>query len=800
MTKARHLRFQALVLGSVAMLFPHKAWAQTAPAPQSAPAEAAGDDDQEVVVTAQGRTQRLQDVPISVQVVSGSELVEQNLNSLEDLSRNVPSVRVIGTIGRASSIFIRGVGSGNNPSFDQSVSTFVDGIYHGRGRMTGSTFIDLERVEILRGPQSTFFGNNAIAGAFNIASRTDVHDLNGYARALYGSFGNYVGEGAIGIPITDNFGLRLAGTVNGQDGWLTNVTSGHDGPDESNYGGRATFVLHPSNGFEARLKLEASRNRTDGFLQQIDDCPPSAPFDVPRGFCVGIAAAHLPQGFDNRTFARSPGELTSLNTFESVLTLNASLGEHTLTSISGYYEYQYNLQLDTDFQPVVAQQASAPENYSQLSQELRLASPTGHRFEYILGAYYQTDKIRNALSFNFARLSPTIQSRPTLAALAPFLPLGQTISFVQDENVYSLFGALTWNLTDRLRLSAGLRASWVRKQFDYNLLYGTATTDYGGVTPLPSAIATLPNALGTGVVSTLAGARTDSALMPSAQIQYRITPEAMIYASYARGFKAGGFNYSDISGVFANLPFEPESVDAYEAGLKSRWFDNHLLLNLTLFYSNYSNLQTSQTIANAAGALVSLVRNAASSISQGAELEFQWTPDRHFRLGGSITYLDAHYSDYPGGPTTAFQQLQLAQCLAVTPAPAAVCDQYRVQDLSGAETQNAPDWSGQVTGAYTADLSSRLTLTGEVTVRFSSPQYFTTVADPLSRDDGFTRLDARLTLATVDDRWAFDIIGENLTDETIFNALSALAGGSLGSRQGSVQRPRYFAAQLRFQW
>lgn len=793
----------ALLSGAAMFGWAGPASGQTA-APVPAAAPAPPDDDQaaqsdDIVVTAQGRTERLQDVPISVQVVSGEQLQQQNLNSLEDVARNDPSVRVVGTIGRASSIFIRGVGSGNNPSFDQSVSTFVDGIYHGRGRMTASSFIDLERVEILRGPQSTFFGNNAIAGAFNILTRSEGDRFNGYARALYGEHGEYAVEAAAGGPLSNVLGLRVAAIANGQDGWLRNVTTGRHSPEEDNLGGRISLSLRPSDRFEARLKVEATRNRNDGFIQQVDNCPPSAPFDVPRGFCPGILASNLPTGFDNDRFARSLGEETRLDTFEAALTLNATLGRHTLSSITGYYQYDYNVNLDTDFQPGVLQQVSVPESYDQISQEIRLASPTGQRVEYLFGAYVQSDRITDDTNANFARLSPTIASRAPFAALVPLLPLGQRISFVQDEEVYSLFGSVTWNVTDRLRLSAGLRASWVHKDYDYSLVFGTATAPYGGILPLPAAIATLPNALGLGIATAFSDARTDNALMPSAQIQYRIGPEAMVYASYARGFKAGGFNYADISGNRANLPFEPEEVDAFELGLKSRLFDNRLLFNLTLFHSDYRNLQTSQTIANAAGAFVSLVRNAAASVSQGAELEFQWTPGDHFRVGGSLTYLDAYYSDYPGAPTTAFQQLQLAQCTAATPAPASACDAFRLQNLSGAETQNAPDWSGSVSGAYTADLGSRLQLTGEVTVRFASPQYYSTVADPLSRDDGFVRLDARLTLARRGG-WAFDIIGENLTDETIFNVLLPLAGGSLGSRQASIQRPRHFAAQLRLEW
>ena len=181
---------------------------------------------------------------------------------------------------RSNNLYIRGIGSGPNQSFDQSVAIFVDDIYHGRSRVTTATFLDLDRVEILKGPQSTFFGNNAIAGAFNILTRKPTDHLEGDARALVSpnglSGGQFALEGAIGGPITDTVGIRVAATFNGQQGWLENINTDYRVPRERNLAGRVTLTYSPSDIFDATLKVEGSRNRNRGGLfLQISNCPPA---------------------------------------------------------------------------------------------------------------------------------------------------------------------------------------------------------------------------------------------------------------------------------------------------------------------------------------------------------------------------------------------------------------------------------------------------------------------------------------------------------------------------------------------
>ena len=305
---------------------------------------------EEIIVTAQKRVQSLQDVPISVQVVGGQKLQQENFNTLEQLAQVVPDVHVV-TGDLSTNLFMRGIGSGQNQALDQSVSIFVDDIYHGRSRTSGATFLDLDRIEVLKGPQSTFFGNNAIAGALNIVSKKPGEHFESWVRALYGSYGQYALEGAIGGPLSDALRARFAVTRNGGEGWIDNLNTGKTAPNTNNLAGRLTLMFQPNDALEATLKLEGSLQKTAGSPgdqpSQWINCPPPAPFTpaftaIPGGGCTVALALGVPIGLDQDATTSSHDEGSRLETFESVLTLDYHIGQHLLTSVSGYNEYDFN--------------------------------------------------------------------------------------------------------------------------------------------------------------------------------------------------------------------------------------------------------------------------------------------------------------------------------------------------------------------------------------------------------------------------------------------------------------------------
>jgi iron complex outermembrane recepter protein len=752
---------------------------------QASAADATDSQLVEIVVTAQRRSENLQNVPISAVVVGGVRLAEQNLIDLQSLSQTMPSLHV-SAAGATSDMYIRGIGSGTQQAFDQSVGTFIDDIYHGRARSSVNNFFDLERIEILKGPQSTFFGNNAIAGALNIVTNKPTEAFEASARALYGMFGQYTFEGAVGGPINDVLSVRVAGMIDGGDGWIKNINTSDYEPGEYNDGARITLALKPSQDFDATLKVEASRNRQRGDLYlQVLDCPPPRPFST-GAFCGSALAQHVPTytiGNIGNEEADAAGGGTFLSNVETELTMNFHRWEHTFTSVTGYYKYNYSQNLDLSATPAALATIAAPENYYQVSQEFRVASATNQTIEYLAGAYFQTDHLNYSQVANYPFFNGPIEGIPPFAPLVPYLPISQAFVFSQPEHVYSLFGSATWNVTDRWKLTAGLRATSDEKSYSRTVAYGTGTQVYGGFVPLPPDIAPLAGALLGTPPGAQSGSATDRPWMPSAKLQYEIDPKAMLYFSYARGFKAGGFNGSDTTGVAANIPYQPEHVNAYEGGLKSQWLNDTVLLNIDVFRSDYTNLQVVVEEGYTTGTSFAIVRNAAASRSQGIEYEGQWVASEHFRLAANITYLDSYYVDYPNAAPSSLQQAQGLEA----------------QDLSGRQTEYAPLWSGTVTGTFTAKLPNDYRITADLMPYFTSPYYLIASEDAPGRQSQYVRLDARLSLESPDRHWGVDLIGKNLTNREILNIIT-IYPTSAGSYLVDKQPGANVAIQARYRW
>jgi outer membrane receptor protein involved in Fe transport len=427
--------------------------------------------------------------------------------------------------------------------------------------------------------------------------------------------------------------------------------------------------------------------------------------------------------------------------------------------------------------------ADLPERYHQFSQEVRLTSAPGNTIDYMLGGYFQKDYLSTDTQFNYGFLSPTLQSAPVFAGLVPYLPLGLSTLGTQHERVLSIFGSATWNVNRHIKLSAGLRASWVKKDFDWRLEFGTATNAFGNITPIPANLAAAANKIGIGTAGALGFSRQDHGLMPSAKLQYEFTPRAMAYMSYTRGFLAGGFNVADSTAIASNFPFAPEYVDAYEVGLKGEWFNRHLLTNISIFRSDYSDLQASINSVNAAGAYVSVVRNAAAARSQGVELESQAILANWFRLSTAVTYLDSKYRSYSGaGPTTAQQAAGI-----------------KTQDLSGHHTPFAPKWSGSVTGTVTAPVAGGYQLVTDLTSIFRTAFDTGIIDDPVNRNHGYMRLDGRVAIETANRRWTVELIGKNLTNRRIVIYSDPFAR-SLGTQAQQKEQPRNVALQVRYAW
>jgi len=707
----------------------------------------------EIVVTAQGREQRLQDVPISATVIGGQALQDSNLRNLEELATRLPAVKL--TPGPASDLLnIRGVGSGLNSGFEQSVATFVDGVFRGRSRSSRAALFDVERVEVLKGPQTTFFGNNAIAGALNITTRTarpgGSFEYN--ASALYApTDGEFSIEAAASVPLADNLGIRVAAKYFGMDGYVENTFLDEDGPNQKDFVARASLAWTPMDTLRTDLRVDYGRFRDENsFPNEIIGCPAEQPYPVPRGLCLrylNAFGADADDQLDQRT--ASHASRFELDYYEVALRNELDVGEHVLSAITSYYDHDVYSNVQLAPFPLTGVNGEyplfptfAPEQYSSFSQELRLASPTGQAIEYLAGVYFARADLQAEQTTGFY-FSPFGNNAPGYTTAAT--PIASRVLHDQDDTTYSFFAAATYNATEALRINAGLRYSIVHKEAERFADLGIGGMVPGvGFTQLPAEAQTLlRNALVNRPGNFADPSRTDRKLMPSVSAQYDLTPDMMAYASFTKGFKAGGFAVSTTGDIF-----DPETVDAYEVGLKGALFDRRVNYSLAGFWSDYDNLQESTNVVLPSGATQAVVGNVAQARSKGIELGLSARLTDFLSISSDVAYLDSRYVAYPGAPCTIAQTLQATPC---------------TQDLSGERRAYAPEWSGNVAASFELPVGG-YQLKVDPNVYFSSSFFQQASADPLTQQDSYTKVDLRVGFGPEDEHWEVAVIGKNLSD------------------------------------
>lgn len=813
---------------------------------------------EEIVVTAQKREQRLQDVPISVVAVSGDDIQQQNIVQLEDLSAQIPNVHISeSAIG--DKLFIRGIGSGINAGFEQSVGSFVDGVYFGRSLQSRGQFLDVERVEVLRGPQSTYFGNNTIGGALNITTRSPGTEWDGYVSGLYeAELNGYHVEAAAGGPVTETFGVRAAFLASGVEGWLKNLNTGDNEPEEDNLAGRISFVVTPNDRFDATIKAELGSFEVLGRSLQNIDCPPST---GPRGVCgltvapvLATAAPFAPfntalfpqfdDTFDERTQSNGPvpsAFMSAVNVLGAVearapipapldslsqpdladltsrgisMTMNLDVGDHVLTSVTGFNSYDFDFRQQSDFVPIPLASLQQNEEFDQFSQELRLTSPLSHKIEYIIGAYWQESDLDIEENIDFYFAPPYFQPRASFLVGRDPNRNPATIGLVtsthaQDEETFAAFFSLTWNITDQVSATLGGRYTTVDKEIDrtQNLIDKAPGVTVPCISPLnlvtgctlgtPLLLSAANPPAGTAFgwkVGTLSLNRNDDKFTPTVNVQWHITDDVLAYASYARGFKAGGFDQRNLFLDAVKGQFEPESVDAYEIGTKTTWLNGRVQLNAAAFRSEYENLQ----VSTFDGVVNFLVNNAASATTQGLELEGRFHVTDRLTLATSVGYLDAEWNDYRNAQCTA-----IAQSRALTLADFSNCrinaNGLLVQDLTGQSLLMAPKWSGNLFTQYAIPLGDRLEIDAQMNLSFESKKFLAADNDPAMVQTGYAKLDLRIALASVDG-WEIAVLGKNLTDKLTSGHGEDQPLQSTNSFFKLTDLPRTIAIQASYNW
>ena len=425
---------------------------------------------EEVVVTAQKRAQSLQDVPIAVSALSGDWMKQNNIADLEDVAALVPNLSLSGTPG-INTVRIRGLGTGGgNAAFEQSVGMYVDGIYAGRGYQFSLPYMDVERIEVLKGPQGVLFGKNSIAGAVSITSARPSSEFEGEIGLSYEAENDgYSAEAVINGELMPGLSGRLAASYIEEGGWIDNTLLNQDDQPEVEMGGyRASLLWDASDTVEVYLKYDHGEYEKTGSEMGIRHIAPGSvnPFlpGNPTWLSlyqaadpdVGLIGDHLQSAGVSLT-DKPDGYFKDVDSDALTLQVDWSLGEHTLTWLSGYSTYEVDTFSDQSFSPLTIINQHGEEEFDQITTELRLTSPVGEQFEYIVGLFYMDRSLEYLPRYTDLNVSAVFGPAPTATLLK---------QYEEDTRAISAFGQLTWNINDTFRTSLGLRYSHEEKEAD----------------------------------------------------------------------------------------------------------------------------------------------------------------------------------------------------------------------------------------------------------------------------------------------------------------------------------------------
>ncbi len=740
----------------------------------------------EIVVTAQKREENLQDVALAVSVVGSESLERSGSLTLENAQYLVPSLnfRKAGTTLNQA-LFLRGVGTINfSIAAEPSVAAVLDGVVLSRAGEGFTDLFDVERIEVLRGPQGTLFGKNASAGVVSIVTKRPTDEFEGLVEATIAEGGEYRGRATINMPLGEGLRSRFTGYYSEYDGNIRNQFTGNDVNGFKHYGVRGVIEADVSD--TMTLILRGDWRKAD------DDCCAEIIAPAPTNAAAGVLASTGINGDATRAVKQNLVTATKEESWGVSLQADIELGGHVLTSITSYRGWDNTEIRDGDWldQPYVGINQlhdDGPQTSTTFTQELRLASPTGQFLEYVLGAYYS--KADSDRTFTRSVVTCSASTLPAVNGAVPCstAPGVSTITrpfgsadFGSTFKNLAFFGQATMNLSDSLRVIGGLR--WTQDKL--NVFHIRRTTlagpgiggnfdagvfNNGALQPAPGT-GFLPG-VSNGVPFT-ANTKNDN-FSGKIAVQFDLSEDVMAYGSYTRGYKGPAYNvFFNMAAIHTNV-IEPETVNAYEAGLKSTLLDGALIVNMAGFYAKYNNYQ-----ANSPD-IVNLVRttrliNAGTVTTQGVELDFLARPSANFSINGGLAYTKARVDQFLLPPGANANDLV----------------------ASGTPLANAPDWKMALGGQYDIETGGFANVELAANMAWQSDQLYELSPNPVVRRattvDGFATVDASLALVDVDDRWKLTFFVKNLFDKSY--AGSIISGGPGGSYRYIIPREadRYF--------
>ena len=747
------------------------------------PAETEGTAPGDIIVTAQKRSERLQDVPLAVTVVGGDLLQAQGRVNIEGAQNLVPSLTVLksGTTLNQS-IFLRGVGTATfSIAGEPSVSTVVDGVVFSRAGEAFGDLVDIDRLEVLRGPQGTLFGKNASAGVINIVSKQPTRELGGYAEAGYLSRAEYRGRVALNLPLSEDIRTRFTGFYDNYDGNIrNNAYSGRYVNGFEHYGGRAQLVADVTKNVTLTLIGDYHRNKDDCCAEVIGTGPLTA-----LGAPVTSGAATFPftvlpapRGDETRRVNQNLITATRETGYGFSGQIDVSGGTlGTVTSITAYRNYKNTEIRDGDFLPAAYVGFNqlhdvGPQTGDTFSQELRLTSPGKQLVDYVLGVYYSRAASERIFTRNdqvcgaAAGVTITALTPCSSPLAAPSTFPAATADFGSVFKNLAAFGQVTVNVADRFRLIGGLRYT-----NDELSVFHSRNTTLAGPGINPSFPAT-PTGTGQPAVP-FRGKTTNDNLSGKGGFQFDIVPQSALYATYSRGYKGPAYNvFFNLTATGTNV-ISPETSDAYEAGLKNTFLNGRLVVNLAAYYAKYHNFQANNPDL-AGGVVVTRFTNAGEVSTRGGELDLLFAPVADLSISGGAAYTDAHVDQFRVPPGAA--------ATAVVPA--------------GTPLGFAPKWKGNLGVDYRYRSGGALDVFGGVQGSYQSKELALFAADPVQRQFGTIRgyglVNLSAGVVAADDKFRLTAQVRNLFDQGFAAAITN--GGPGGSYRYQIPRDadRYY--------
>lgn len=762
MNNAKFMAMMMTGAGLVALAQP--AWAQQAQgAAPEADAASTPESSGDIIVTAQKRSERLQDVPLAVSAVTADALSRQQINDTQSVTRAVPSLTFQQGQGSQSNGFrIRGVGSQLfSLGVEASVSVVVDGVVSARATQGFSDFADIERIEVLRGPQGTLFGKNATAGVVSVVTARPTDHFEGSAEATIAEQDEYRIKGTVSGPLSDTLRARVSGYYNDVGGYIYNVGTGRDVNGSESWGLRG------------KLDWDATENLnfllTGDYRKNEALCCQSVTVALTTPTVIELTEPVIASP-DNRQINDDLDSYNNERQYTISLEGNLDLGSATVTSITAYQNYKNasNNVVDRIYNPVPVytggnaqfNQNGGTIDLEQFSQELRIASNGDRDLNYVVGAYYSNVTVDRYFLRRIANCAAGTIGDPCAA------PVYLSVSSDARNKAESgaLFGQVEYRVAGGLKLLGGIR---VQRE----------TTSVDGGRNSPSPLFPTDSAIpGFGTISGRQSV-SDTAVTGKAGAKYEFSRNAQVYATYTRGYKGYGFNTEPATNFATQTPVAPEHVNAYEIGFKGKTSDNLLNVSIAAFWSDYTNLQVLANVGTPAFPAFAQT-NAGSSRTRGFEIEGNLRPSDQFSVGFGLTYADSSVN--AEGISCPLQN-QGVNALLIAPGetpPPNTC--YRTtataagqQNIVDGYLPYAPKLRINVSPRFESDIpGTQLAGFAQVNVSYQSKQYFAIEQDPLLMQKAYTLVDASIGVKTADSGYSLTLFVRNLFDQNYYTSMA----------------------------